>query len=148
MSVNPRLNRLHPSNWKKDLYLCNKLENIENDYGENIPNFSVAIPLLGRNGINYQSIKERTDIEMFGENSTGVIKAVIQRHEHAYNLFNEDSKGGVVYLNEASPFIQPNWSTLPSESYIGEWANYQVNAVRIYNLTKHVYFVKIKTTGT
>lgn len=148
MTFNPRLNRMHPSNWKKDFYICLKLPDGDDDMGRPLPPYSEYESYIGNNGINYQPIKDKTDIEIFGENSTGVIKAVIKRGEVAYDLFTDDLIGSLVYLDGVRPDIKPKWALNDEESFIGEWANYQVNAVRTINLTKHIYFVKYKSTGS
>lgn len=145
--INKRLNQMHPRSWKKDLYICFKTGGGEDEEGRPLPKYHDPTPFLNHKGFNYQPIKEKSDIEMFGASSTGVIKAVIKQNDYAYCLFNEDSVGSVAYLNEASPYIKPSWATSDIESQNGEWANYEVNAVRVLNLTKHIYFVKYKSTG-
>lgn len=132
------------------MYLSRKSHDDELDeYGDPVVGFGLPIKLSGIKGVNYQPISARSDIEIFGENATGVYKALLTTRDWAYHIFTEDNVGDVVYINGASPFTRPIWdkSRFDVEPINGYWANYEVNAVRTYNLTKHVYFVKYKASG-
>ena len=139
-----------PIGFKKKLYLSKKpLFEDYDEYGEPVSVYSKPIVLEGHKGINYQPISAKTDIEMFGANSKSVHKAVVTRSDFSYSLFNEESIGDLVYLNGASPTNKPSWekSNVEVEPTNGAWANYQINAVREYHVSKHIYFVKHKETG-
>lgn len=139
-------------NFKKELYLSKKPSGIDVEYDDNgnpIMEYGNPIDFINHNGINYQPISAKSDMEMFGANSSSVHKALLMENHKAYDYFDEDSVGDLVYLNGASPYVKPSWDrgSYDHEPRNGFWANFEVNAVRTYNLTKHVYFVKHKTSG-
>lgn len=139
-----------PAAFKKTMYLSEKpvFEDYD-EYGEPIVEYSPPMKLSGLRGVNYQPISAKTDIEMYGSSSKGVHKALVTTRDANYKLFGEWSVGDLVYLNGASPTTKPIWdkSNAVKEPTNGAWANYEINAVREYHMSKHIYFVKHKTTG-
>lgn len=139
-----------PISYKKTMYISEKPLEVDLDkYGEPIMEYGDPYELSGLHGVNYQPISAKSDIEMFGDNATGVHKALVTRKDYTYNLFTEKNVGDLVYLNGASPTTRPVWdrSGLDVEPKNGYWANYQINAIRDYHFSKHIYFVKYKSTG-
>lgn len=148
--VRNRLNLQPPRSYKKTLYVSKKpLEEELDEYGEPVVSYGEPVLYTGAMGVNYQPITARGDIEMFGANATSTYKGLVTRHDPTFDHFSEESVGDLVYLNGASPTKRPDWdrSNLDVEPFHGAWANYEINAVRVYHMSKHIYFVKHKATG-
>lgn len=140
-----------PKMFKNDLVVIIKRNTGEvDDYGKPIEVVETH-ELKGNNGINYQPLSSRSDMEKYGASSNDVAKAVILKNELAYSLFDEDTIGSSVYLFESRPDRKPKWDTQTvgnTEPTVGYWANYEVDGVLDLLVHKNVYFKKKKRTGT
>lgn len=141
-----------PDFFKRDMYLS-ILDIDGDDYdddGNPITGFDEPIPFLKKDGVNYQPLESEGDIRMYGSSSSDIIKAVIMNTDKAYEYFNQDMVGSVVYLFGASPNIKPLWdksTKTQTEHKHGFWANYKVDAVMPMLVHTNVFFKKHKRTG-
>lgn len=138
-----RTGRFFPHSWRKELYLSQRdVSGERNHLGDVIEGYGDPIKLQ----LNYQPLSAESDIREFGESSRSVQKAVIKRGEKGYGMFNEFD---LVYLDGASPDKKPHWEkkNVDKEPSNGDWANYRVAAIKTFNLTQHVYFIKTKKSG-
>lgn len=138
-----------PRAWKKDLYLAIKPINARLDEnGE--PTYETPIAFTGNNGINYQPLSSRTDVELYGLSVTEMVKAVVLPSDRAYAFLTKDIEGSKAYLFGASPTTKPIWdkSIETSEYTNGYWANYIVDRIEYMQFHKTVYFKQIKSLGS
>lgn len=132
-----------PDRWRKTLYLCQRdIDGERNHLGDLVSGYGDPIKLK----LNYQPLSAESDIREFGESSRSVQKTVIKRGEKGYGMFNEFD---LVYLDGASPYNKPHWekANIDKERKNGDWANYRVTAIKTFNLTQHIYFIKTKKSG-
>lgn len=139
-----------PQIFKRDMYLSLMSESTDyDDNGMPLDSYLEPLPFLNRNGVNYQPLTSESDIQRYGASSIDVVKAVIMNTDLAYNHFNPDMVGSLVYLFGASPYNKPKWdkSLDDVEGKHGYWSNYEVDAVMPMLVHTNVFFKKKKRTG-
>lgn len=135
------------NSWRKDMYFARIIQDgLVNENGR--LQFAEPIKL---SGINYKPVSSRTDIEIYGISAKDMQKAVLIKGQPNYELFVKDAdEGSLVYLDGASPLIKPVWDKFTEgdvEEIHGQWANYVIDSIQIYGITKHVYFTRYKSSG-
>lgn len=108
--------------WNKKIYIASQLSTLD-DYGRNQYDEPVMYEF------NVQPTSSKNDIEMFGEHSREMQRAVIERKYEG--VFKEFDKA---YLDGATP---------EGEAYHGANANYRLLPPRVQNKVITIYFERL-----
>lgn len=108
--------------WNKKIYIASQLSELD-DYGKNQYDEPVMYEF------NVQPTTSKNDIQMFGEHSREMQRAVIERKYEG--VFKEFDKA---YLDGATP---------EGEEYHGANANYRLLPPRVQNKVITIYFERL-----
>lgn len=108
--------------WNKKIYIASQLSTLD-DYGRNQYDEPVMYEF------NVQPTTSKNDIQMFGEHSREMQRAVIERKYEG--VFKEFDKA---YLDGATP---------EGEAYNGANANYRLLPPRVQNKVITIYFERL-----
>lgn len=112
-------------NWKKDIYIANKIGIQYDIYGNEIVEYQKPIKYQ----FNVQPISSEVDLMEFGEKSNMIQKAVISIDYK--NMFQEND---LAYLDDVLP---------ENETVYGEKANYKLYPPRNQNKAIVIYFERL-----
>lgn len=112
--------------WKKQLYIATRIKVETDDYGNDVSTFDTPKSYM----FNYQPANGGMDIQLYGERTVKMYKAVIP-----YNLYaGKFNEGDVAYLEGVNP---------TGETQNGDNANYTVVGTMPQNKVIILYFEKI-----